>query len=115
MAKSAISVPPLFLLLCFAPVLASAGHDYGQALGKSILFFEAQRSGYLPKNQRVSWRANSGLNDGKASGVSQRINQSQLHEDWLDQVSLRSTVQFNYEPNFNYINKTGNFFLPFLL
>ncbi|XP_077251276.1 glycosyl hydrolase 9C2 [Tasmannia lanceolata] len=48
---------------------ASAGHDYAQALSKSILFFEAQRSGYLPSNQRVNWRADSGLNDGKASGV----------------------------------------------
>lgn len=59
---------PLLLLLCLP--LALAGHDYGQALSKSILFFEAQRSGYLPHNQRVTWRANSGLNDGKASGVS---------------------------------------------
>ncbi|KAG8661913.1 endoglucanase 6 [Manihot esculenta] len=62
-----ISMTPLFLLLCFP--FAFAGHDYGQALSKSILFFEAQRSGYLPHNQRVTWRANSGLNDGKASGV----------------------------------------------
>ncbi|KAK4490793.1 hypothetical protein RD792_001506 [Penstemon davidsonii] len=46
-----------------------AGHDYGQALTKSILFFEAQRSGYLPSNQRVKWRGHSGLNDGKISGV----------------------------------------------
>ncbi|KAH9775145.1 Endoglucanase 6 [Citrus sinensis] len=58
---------PLLLLLCLP--LALAGHDYGQALSKSILFFEAQRSGYLPHNQRVTWRANSGLNDGKASGA----------------------------------------------
>ncbi|KAK9275636.1 hypothetical protein L1049_022903 [Liquidambar formosana] len=65
-----ISMAPLFLqvlLLCLP--LATAGHDYGQALTKSILFFEAQRSGYLPSTQRVKWRANSGLNDGKASGV----------------------------------------------
>ncbi|KAK0587352.1 hypothetical protein LWI29_021406 [Acer saccharum] len=59
--------PPLLLLICIPLVLA--GHDYGQALTKSILFFEAQRSGYLPHNQRVTWRSNSGLNDGKASGV----------------------------------------------
>ncbi|KAJ6703459.1 ENDO-14-BETA-GLUCANASE [Salix viminalis] len=58
---------PLLLLLCLP--FAFAGHDYGQALSKSLLFFEAQRSGYLPHNQRVTWRANSGLNDGKASGV----------------------------------------------
>lgn len=59
----------LSVLLCLLP-LAFAGHDYGQALSKGILFFEAQRSGYLPRNQRVNWRADSGLHDGKASGVS---------------------------------------------
>ncbi|KAA8528240.1 hypothetical protein F0562_035509 [Nyssa sinensis] len=62
------SMAPLLLLLGLLP-FAFAGHDYGQALSKSILFFEAQRSGYLPHNQRVQWRGNSGLNDGKASGV----------------------------------------------
>ncbi|XP_057511742.1 endoglucanase 6-like [Actinidia eriantha] len=60
------SVAPLFLVLL---PLAFAGHDYGQALSKSILFFEAQRSGYLPNTQRVQWRGHSGLNDGKANGV----------------------------------------------
>ena len=59
----------LSALLSLMP-LAFAGHDYGQALSKSILFFEAQRSGFLPSNQRVNWRADSGLQDGKASGVS---------------------------------------------
>uniref|UniRef100_A0A0D9ZVP8 Endoglucanase n=1 Tax=Oryza glumipatula TaxID=40148 RepID=A0A0D9ZVP8_9ORYZ len=52
--------------LCFWP---GTDHDYGMALRKSILYFEAQRSGVLPPNQRVSWRANSGLFDGNASGV----------------------------------------------
>ncbi|KAJ6821813.1 endoglucanase 6-like [Iris pallida] len=59
-----------FLLLGLVVVPSAwAGHDYGKALSKSILFFEAQRSGYLPGDQRVTWRANSGLHDGKASGV----------------------------------------------
>ncbi|XP_062208289.1 endoglucanase 2-like [Phragmites australis] len=48
---------------------AAGGHDYGKALSKSILYFEAQRSGPLPGSQRISWRANSGLLDGKANGV----------------------------------------------
>ncbi|XP_028112193.1 endoglucanase 19-like [Camellia sinensis] len=42
------SMAPLFLLLGLL-LLALAGHDYGQALTKSILFFEAQRSGYLQR------------------------------------------------------------------
>ncbi|XAR55131.1 Cellulase [Bertholletia excelsa] len=62
------STTSLFFLLHLLP-LAFAGHDYGDALSKSILFFEAQRSGYLPSTQRVKWRSHSGLNDGKASGV----------------------------------------------
>ncbi|GFP86721.1 endoglucanase 6 [Phtheirospermum japonicum] len=62
---------PLFLVFGFLLLFpqALAGHDYGQALSKSLLFFEAQRSGYLPGSQRVRWRGNSGLNDGKISGV----------------------------------------------
>ena len=55
------------LLLLVPCVLA--GHDYASALSKSILFFEAQRSGYLPADQRVKWRSHSGLQDGKDSGV----------------------------------------------
>lgn len=62
-----ITMVPLLMLLCLPNALAA--HDYGQALSKSILFYEAQRSGYLPHNQRVAWRSNSGLQDGKASGV----------------------------------------------
>ncbi|KAJ9706167.1 hypothetical protein PVL29_001630 [Vitis rotundifolia] len=65
-----ITMAPLFLqMLLVSFPFAFAGHDYGQALTKGILFFEAQRSGYLPSNQRVKWRADSGLHDGKASGV----------------------------------------------
>ncbi|CAN1173301.1 Endoglucanase 24 [Linum perenne] len=51
----------LILLLAHS---ASAYHDYADALSKSILFFEGQRSGYLPQDQRLTWRANSGLSDG---------------------------------------------------
>lgn len=58
----------VYMVVLFVPV-AFAGHDYAKALTKSILFFEAQRSGYLPENQRITWRANSGLQDGKANGV----------------------------------------------
>ncbi|KAF3435787.1 hypothetical protein FNV43_RR22879 [Rhamnella rubrinervis] len=52
------------VLLNFAALASSSGHDYSDALSKAILFFEGQRSGFLPKDQRQSWRANSGLSDG---------------------------------------------------
>ncbi|KAE9606551.1 putative cellulase [Lupinus albus] len=47
----------------------SASQDfYADALGKAILFFEGQRSGKLPK-QRVTWRGDSALSDGKLENV----------------------------------------------
>ncbi|CAD5195450.1 unnamed protein product [Musa acuminata subsp. malaccensis] len=47
-----------------------ANHNYRDALSKSILFFEGQRSGRLPANQRMTWRRNSGLSDGSAMNAS---------------------------------------------
>ncbi|KAJ0914098.1 putative cellulase [Helianthus annuus] len=46
-----------------------ATHNYKDALTKSIMFFEGQRSGKLPPNQRITWRKNSGLSDGAAMKV----------------------------------------------
>ncbi|KAK1568557.1 hypothetical protein Q3G72_025944 [Acer saccharum] len=43
--------------------------DYADALSKSLLYFESQRSGRLPYNQRVTWRDHSGLTDGLEQGV----------------------------------------------
>ncbi|XP_054820024.1 endoglucanase 11-like isoform X2 [Prosopis cineraria] len=43
--------------------------DYKQALSLSLLYFESQRSGHLPHNQRVTWRHHSGLTDGLEQGV----------------------------------------------
>ncbi|NJN59282.1 MAG: hypothetical protein HC879_18175 [Leptolyngbyaceae cyanobacterium SL_5_9] len=42
---------------------------YGKALQKSFLFYEAQRSGDLPRNNRIEWRGDSGLTDGADVGV----------------------------------------------
>nr|BAF38757.1 cellulase [Corbicula japonica] len=41
-------------------------YDYGEALGMSILFFDAQRSGKLPANNPIPWRGDSAVNDGDA-------------------------------------------------
>ncbi len=37
--------------------------NYGEALQKSFLFYEAQRSGDLPTNKRIDWRQDSALRD----------------------------------------------------
>lgn len=46
--------------------------NFGEALQKSIYFYEAQRSGDLPANYRVEWRGDSGLGDGSDVGVDLR-------------------------------------------
>ena len=51
-----------------APSLEATG--YADALGKAILFFEGQRSGKLPSGQRVTWRGDSALTDGRLENVS---------------------------------------------
>ncbi|XP_062221347.1 endoglucanase 8-like [Phragmites australis] len=50
------------------PALAG-GFNYKDALTKSIMFLEAQRSGKLPPNNRIKWRGDSGLDDGKLANV----------------------------------------------
>ena len=39
-------------------------YNYGEALQKSLLFYELQRSGVLPEQTRCNWRGDSGLTDG---------------------------------------------------
>jgi hypothetical protein len=56
-----------------------APHDYREALAKSILFFEGQRSGKLPPSQRVTWRRDSGLSDGASAKVGKNENTAALH------------------------------------
>lgn len=43
--------------------------NYGEALQKSLLFYELQRSGKLSGKERTNWRGDSGLNDGADNGV----------------------------------------------
>ncbi|KAG8057519.1 hypothetical protein GUJ93_ZPchr0002g26514 [Zizania palustris] len=54
---------------CSGGAEAAARHDYGDALAKSILFFEGQRSGRLPAGQRATWRGDSAVSDGAAAGA----------------------------------------------
>ncbi|BAU62957.1 putative endoglucanase [Stanieria sp. NIES-3757] len=41
---------------------------YGEALQKSFLFYEANRSGDLPNDKRIEWRGDSALGDGSDVG-----------------------------------------------
>ncbi|XP_010058568.2 endoglucanase 14 [Eucalyptus grandis] len=60
-----------FMVLSSELVIQSEGSssDYGTALTKSLLYFEAQRSGKLPSDQRVQWRGDSALEDGSDAGI----------------------------------------------
>ncbi|KAJ3675318.1 hypothetical protein LUZ60_004360 [Juncus effusus] len=60
----------LFLVLFVFQSIQVHGHpNYVDALEKSILFFQGQRSGKLPPDQMITWRSDSGLSDGSMAGV----------------------------------------------
>ncbi|KAK6145521.1 hypothetical protein DH2020_022341 [Rehmannia glutinosa] len=59
---------PRFDQFCQISVNNVVSIDYGAALTKSLLFYEAQRSGKLPSNQRIQWRGDSALSDGQSDG-----------------------------------------------
>jgi len=46
--------------------------QYTQALHKALMFFNAQRSGPLPKHNGVSWRGNSCMKDGLSDSTVRR-------------------------------------------
>lgn len=48
---------------------ATGTYNYGEALQKSLLFYELQRSGDLPEETRCNWRGDSGLADGQDAGL----------------------------------------------
>ncbi|KAK7259897.1 hypothetical protein RIF29_25512 [Crotalaria pallida] len=58
-------------LLTFLLVVSNVqcNPNYGEALAKSLLFFQGQRSGRLPQDQQIKWRSNSALYDGHQANV----------------------------------------------
>ncbi|KAL3500863.1 hypothetical protein ACH5RR_039956 [Cinchona calisaya] len=59
----------ILVVLFSVVVVVNAEFNYQDALAKSIIFLEAQRSGKLPPNHRPSWRGDSALQDGKLANV----------------------------------------------
>lgn len=58
------------LISPLAPAASAApAFNYGEALQKAIWFYDAQRSGDLPADNRVSWRGDSALQDGSDAGL----------------------------------------------
>jgi len=59
----------LYLLVLGSPFSPSAAtYNYGEVLQKSMWFYEVQRSGALPANNRVEWRGSSAVHDGSDVG-----------------------------------------------
>ncbi|WP_090065188.1 glycoside hydrolase family 9 protein [Lentzea flaviverrucosa] len=52
-----------------SPSAAAPAFNYGEALQKSVWFYDAQRSGKLPAGNRVSWRGDSAMRDGADVGL----------------------------------------------
>ncbi|MQM19986.1 hypothetical protein Taro_052998 [Colocasia esculenta] len=46
--------------------------SYTQALHKALMFFNAQRSGPIPRHNNVSWRGNSGMKDGISDNAAKK-------------------------------------------
>lgn len=63
-------VTAALLALIVVPVMPaySAGYNYGEALQKAIMFYEAEQSGKLPSWNRVEWRGDAALEDGSDVG-----------------------------------------------
>lgn len=54
-------------MLGIASVISS-NYNYDHVLHLSLLFYEAQRSGHLPPQNRISWRGDSALYDRGING-----------------------------------------------
>ncbi|XP_025083959.1 uncharacterized protein LOC112557999 isoform X1 [Pomacea canaliculata] len=73
------------------PNKANSKYNYDDVLYKSILFYEAQRSGKLPANNRIPYRGDSALNDKGAKG-------EDLTGGWYD---AGDHVKFNFPMAFS--------------
>jgi hypothetical protein len=69
-----------------APTYSQATENYGEALQKSILFYEAQQTGKLPEWNRFPWRGDSTPKDGADVGLD-------LTGGWVD---AGDNVKFNF-------------------
>ena len=57
------------LILISLTNISNKSQDYERHLELSLLFYECQRSGPLPKTNRIYWRSDSMVDAGKDSGV----------------------------------------------
>ena len=63
--KTISGLVPTVWPITVAPIGEKGNYNYKTAIHASLLFYEAQRSGKLPADNRVHWRGDSMLEDGK--------------------------------------------------
>jgi|LSQX01.1.fsa_nt_gb hypothetical protein len=91
MKKLSVKVLVLFIVSMFMSVpvqVKAASYNYAEALQKSILFYEAQRSGSISTSEiptRLTWRGDSQLTDGQKEGLD-------LTGGWVD---AGDNIKFN--------------------
>ena len=88
-----IAIALMMIATSSLPV-TSREKNYGEALQKSILYFEAQQAGKLPSWNRFPWRGDSTLEDGADVGVN-------LSGGWVD---AGDNVKFNFPMAFTVTN-----------
>lgn len=57
-----------FILIVNCTSSLAIDYDYNKVLHLSLLFYEAQRSGHLPQDNRIPWRGDSAIDDQGQSG-----------------------------------------------
>ena len=94
--KQLLTVVMACILVVTTSVSASSqeNFNYGEALQKSILFYEAQQTGKLPEWNRFPWRGDSTPEDGANVGLD-------LTGGWVD---AGDNVKFNFPLAFTVVN-----------
>ncbi|KAK9803902.1 hypothetical protein WJX72_003331 [[Myrmecia] bisecta] len=65
-----ISLAIIIAVMLLIFLVLPNSYDYKALVGKSFLFYDAQKSGVLPANNPIPWRGTSGMNDAGPNGES---------------------------------------------
>ena len=69
LAFVALAVAAAGLALANGPAAAAGAFNYGEALQKSMFFYQAQIAGKKPAFSQVSWRGDAAMTDGADAGL----------------------------------------------
>ena len=93
----------IWLLLCLGAFVSAQDYNYIEVLEKSFLFYEAQRSGPLPADNRIDWRGDSALDDvpigGYYDGMEANKKICSFHASFMSffQLGIMSNLGFPWQ------------------